>query len=86
MKLSPEGTDGAASVAALSQPFTRFRRCAVIVLLPCDYGADIDNALKATLDLLQEMGVIENDRYVEEITVRRDPSIATLCDVRVTAV
>lgn len=32
---------------------------------------DLDNAIKATNDLLQSQGVIENDKLCREITVRR---------------
>ncbi|MBC8158178.1 MAG: RusA family crossover junction endodeoxyribonuclease [Alphaproteobacteria bacterium] len=33
-------------------------------------NADIDNRIKPTLDLLQTMGVIDNDKNVEQITAR----------------
>lgn len=33
-------------------------------------GADIDNRIKAVHDLLQSMSIIENDKFVEEVTAR----------------
>ena len=35
---------------------------------------DLDNAIKATLDLLQTQGVIENDRLCVSLRVKRDES------------
>ena len=35
---------------------------------------DLDNAVKATLDLLQSQGVIENDRLCVSLRVKRDDS------------
>lgn len=37
---------------------------------------DLDNHLKPICDLLQRQRVIRNDRYAEEIVVRRDPARA----------
>lgn len=65
------------------KPRERFRRCVVTVDLPFDYGADIDNALKSTLDLLQTMHIIANDKHVEEITVRRKRGVTGCCLVYV---
>ena len=42
----------------------------VTLEVPRIKNADIDNRIKATLDLLQTMGVIENDKLVEQITAR----------------
>ena len=67
------------------KPAARFRRCVVTVDIPFDYGADIDNALKSTLDLLQTMHIIANDKHVEEITVRRARSVTRNCRVTVRA-
>jgi len=36
--------------------------------------ADIDNPLKAFFDLIVKAGLIEDDRYIEEMTVRKEKS------------
>ena len=41
----------------------------VTVTVPRRGGRDLDNFLKATMDLLQEMRVIGNDNQVEKITI-----------------
>lgn len=38
---------------------------------------DLDNLIKATLDLLQTNGIIENDRHVCEISAKWDRTIAS---------
>ena len=37
-------------------------------------GLDLDNGLKALGDLLQSMGIVENDRLCWDLHVRRDPA------------
>jgi Holliday junction resolvase RusA-like endonuclease len=36
-------------------------------------GTDIDNSTKAILDALQASGVIEDDKYVEELKIKKIP-------------
>lgn len=53
---------------------TRWRtvaHCGVAVELGIGYGSDCDNRLKPVMDALQRAGIIEDDRYVETITVAR---------------
>ena len=53
----------------------RLKHCWVEVDAGIDYRRDCDNLLKPVLDLLESVGEIQNDRYVESVQVRRDKTI-----------
>lgn len=47
--------------------------CAVDLTIFYKRDVDIDNLLKATLDLLEKAGVLENDRLITTLTVTKAP-------------
>lgn len=51
--------------ARLTGPFN------ATIHLPAGLKGDTDNYSKATFDLLQELGVIENDRLLRDLSVKR---------------
>ena len=59
---------------ACSGPRQRFGRNAVAVTIRANIkrNRDLDNIIKPTIDLLQSMEVIENDRWVDEIVAKRE--------------
>lgn len=55
----------------------------VEVALPKKIRGDVDNRLKAAIDLLQDAGVISNDRYVHDLRVYRGDGAETIVTVEV---
>jgi Holliday junction resolvase RusA-like endonuclease len=49
---------------------------ALTVNVSAKWRGDLDNALKALSDALQEHGVISNDRLAQSITIRRSASVS----------
>jgi Holliday junction resolvase RusA-like endonuclease len=52
----------------------------VTIRLNMDHRGDIDNRVKAVLDLLVRHGVLEGDQWVNELHVYRDRTVAA-CQV-----
>ena len=61
-----QGMSGAVSAVARG-------RYKVAIWLPFDHKRDIDNAIKPLLDVIVKCGVISDDRWIDELVVRRVP-------------
>ena len=54
-------------------PDKRPLRIGIGVELDRDKGGDVDNRIKAILDMLQDSGVIENDKWADDVRIVRYP-------------
>ena len=70
---------GVARSGALSD---RHKRVRVEIDLPFDRRRDIDNGIKPVLDLLVRHSIVKDDRWVDELVVRRvattEPLVVTV--------
>jgi Holliday junction resolvase RusA-like endonuclease len=48
---------------------------ALTVKVTAKWSGDLDNAIKGTSDLLQEHGVIKNDKLAQRIVIERSASV-----------
>ena len=73
-----------AALLAASKRIPTLAHCRVVIAAPVGYRRDLDNMAKPVLDALQKAGVLEDDRYVESVTVKRMAGSAPSDTVAVT--
>ena len=77
---------GAAVVArARLEPVPEKMPLAVTIVAHCDRRRDIDNLVKPILDMLGVAGIVPDDRYVDQLAVRRETSRMGCVSVRIEA-
>lgn len=63
-----------AGLACVVRPRTPLPQAEVVIVRPADCRLDIDNGLKAILDLLQMKGYVGNDKHVKEMHISQSAS------------
>jgi Holliday junction resolvase RusA-like endonuclease len=53
----------------------------VAISLPRGIRGDIDNRAKAAIDFMVSVGLTDDDRFCQKVTVTRDPSREYLCEI-----